>query len=76
MSTQQLDKIQALEKQLESLKGHPGSINTKQTPVFIQIPDTTTNYVTTNTMSPPTLSHWFPDSDPSPNLKCFVLPPG
>ena len=26
------------------MKGHPGAINTKQTPPFIQIPDTKANY--------------------------------
>ena len=44
MSAQQLGKIQALEKQLEVVKGNPGDINTKQTPVFFQIPDTKANY--------------------------------
>ena len=44
MSAQQLDKIQALEKQLEVVEGNPRVINTKQTPVFIQIPDTKVNY--------------------------------
>ena len=44
MSAQQLGKIQTLEKQLEVVEGHSGSINTKQTPVFIQIPDTKANY--------------------------------
>ena len=43
MSAQQLGKIQALENQLEVVEGHPRSIN-KQTPVFIQIPDTKANY--------------------------------
>ncbi len=44
MSSQQLNKIQDLEKQLEEVKGHPRTINIKQTPVFIQIPDTKTHF--------------------------------
>ena len=44
MSVQQFGKIQALEKQLEEVGGHPGDIHTKQNPVFIQIPDTKVNY--------------------------------
>ena len=42
-STEQLGKIQALEKQLEAVEGHHGAINNKQTPAFIQIPDTKAN---------------------------------
>ena len=44
MSAQQLNKIQDLEKQLEEVKGHTRTINIKQTPVFIQIPDTKANF--------------------------------
>ena len=44
MSAQQLGKIQALEKQLQAVEGHPRAINIKQTPAFIQIPDTKANY--------------------------------
>jgi hypothetical protein len=44
MSAQQLGKIQALEKQLQAVEGHPRAINIKQTPAFIQIPDIKANY--------------------------------
>ena len=43
MSAQQLGKIQTLEKQLETVEGHPGDNNIKKTPVFIHIPDTKAN---------------------------------
>lgn len=42
MSAQQLGKIQALEKRLQAVEGHPGAI-IKQAPTFIQIPDTKAN---------------------------------
>jgi hypothetical protein len=42
-STQQLGKIQALEKQLEAVDQHSSAINTNRPPTFIQIPDTKTN---------------------------------
>ena len=42
MSAQQLGKIQALEKKLQAVEGHPGAI-IKQAPTFIQIPDTKAN---------------------------------
>jgi len=42
MSPRQLGKIQALEKQLQAVGGHPRVI--KQMPAFIQIPDTKANY--------------------------------
>jgi hypothetical protein len=44
MSAKQLGKIQVLEKQLEPVEGHPRGINIKQTPAFIQIPDTKSNF--------------------------------
>jgi hypothetical protein len=44
MSARQLGKIQALEKQLQAVEGHPRAINIKQTPAFIQIPDTKANF--------------------------------
>ena len=42
MSAQQLGKIQALEKRLQAVEGHPGAI-INQAPTFIQIPDTKAN---------------------------------
>ena len=51
MSAQQLDKIQILEKQLETVKEHPGSNNIKKTPVFMHIPDTKANNWKTPTVS-------------------------
>jgi hypothetical protein len=44
MSARQLGKIQALEKQLQMVEGHHRGINIKQTPAFIQIPDTKANF--------------------------------
>jgi hypothetical protein len=44
MSARQLGKIQALEKQLQAVEGHPRAINIKQTTAFIQIPDTKANF--------------------------------
>ena len=42
--TQELGKIQTLEKQLESVEGHPGDNDIKKTPVFIHTPDMKTNH--------------------------------
>ena len=44
MSTQQLDKIQTLEKQLQSVDAQPEDNNIKKTPAFIHIPDTKANH--------------------------------
>ena len=40
MSTQQLDKIQTLEKRLQAVDAQPEDNNIKKTPAFIHIPDT------------------------------------
>jgi len=44
MSTQQLDKIQTLEKRLQAVDAQPEDNNIKKTPVFIHIPDTKANH--------------------------------
>ena len=44
MSTQQLDKIQTLEKQLQAVDAQPEDNNIKKTPAFIHIPDTKANH--------------------------------
>jgi hypothetical protein len=44
MSTQQLDKIQTLEKRLQAVDAQPEDNNIKKTPAFIHIPDTKANH--------------------------------
>jgi hypothetical protein len=44
MSTQQLDKIQTLEKRLQAVDAQPEDNNIKKTPAFIDIPDTKANH--------------------------------